>query len=125
MPPLRGRRLGAFMRTHRAAVYNSSSIYVVSASASLFSYCFSYHIYIFTSSFANTLPLDPDDIMTAHAIKLPYDANSDYTISKAIYKADKNLFASHSNYESELQHSPSLNNLETEKQVSISSLLRG
>ena len=55
-------------------------------------------------SFANTLPLDPDDIMTvtAHAIQLPYDANSDYTSSKAIYKADKNLFASHSNYESEL-----------------------
>ena len=38
-----------------------------------------------------------------------------YTSSKAIYKADKNLFASHSNYESELQHSPSLDNLETEK----------
>ena len=70
---------------------------------------------MFTSSFANTLPLDPEDIMTAHAIQLPYDANSDYTSSKAIYKADKNLFASHSNYESELQHSPSLDNLETEK----------
>ena len=63
------------------------------------------------------MPLDPDDIMTvtAHAIKLTYDANSDYTSSKTIYKADKNLFASHSNYESELQHSPSLGNLETEK----------
>ena len=53
--------------------------------------------------------------MTAHAIQLPYGANSDYTSSKAIYKADKNLFASHSNYESEQQHSPSLDNLETEK----------
>ena len=60
-------------------------------------------IYIFTSSFANTLPLDPDDNY------------SDYKSSKAIYKADKKLFASHSNYESELQHSPSLDNLETEK----------
>ena len=54
--------------------------------------------------------------MTAHAIQLPYDANSDYnnyyTSSKAIYKADKNLFASHCNYESELQHSPSLDNLD-------------
>ena len=38
-----------------------------------------------------------------------------YTSSKVIYKADKNLFASHSNYESELQHSTSLDNLETEK----------
>ena len=53
--------------------------------------------------------------VTAHAIQLPYDANSDYASSKAIYKADKNLFASHSNYESELLHSPSLDNLETEK----------
>ena len=70
---------------------------------------------MFTSSFANTLPLDPDDIMTAHAIQLPYDANGDYTSSKAIYKVDKNLFASHSNYESKLQNSPSLDNLETEK----------
>ena len=61
------------------------------------------------------MPLDPDDIMAAHAIQLPYDANSDYTSSKSIYKADKNLFASHSNYESELQYSPSLDNLETEK----------